>query len=79
MTMREDVKLEPRSAAFQNKVAASRNVSDEVPVNKPAPPPDAGITGMTPIASRRGSASDPASGIWPANRSSFTYYGKGPR
>ena len=51
--MREDVKLEPQTAAFQNKVAASRNVSDEVPVNKPAPPPEAGITGLRPVGAGR--------------------------
>jgi hypothetical protein len=52
--MIEDIKLKPQTAAFQNKVAASRNVSDEIRVNKPSPPPDAGITGMTPIAARLG-------------------------
>jgi hypothetical protein len=76
MTMREDVKLEPRSAAFQNKIAASRNVSDEVPINKPMPSPDTGITGMTPIASRRMSGNQTRD--WPANKGGggFMFYGK---
>jgi hypothetical protein len=37
------------TSRLENKVAASRNVSDETPINKPAPPPEAGITGSTPL------------------------------
>jgi hypothetical protein len=34
---------------LDNKVAASRNVNNETPVNKPAPPPDTGLTSMKPV------------------------------
>jgi hypothetical protein len=75
--MRDDVKLPPIGRAFQNKVVASRDVESEMPINKPAPPPDAGLTSMTPIASRTMSGNQTRD--WPAPKPGLTYYGKGPR
>jgi hypothetical protein len=66
--------------ALGNKVAASRNVSDEIPINRPEPPPNSGITTAVPIGSRRMSGNQTRD--WPANKGGggFMYYGgKGSR
>jgi hypothetical protein len=75
-----DKPLPKMTQAMGNKVVASSDVSGDTPVNRPAPPPEAGITSMTPIAAQRRAPSDTASPTWPAPQTGpITYYGRGPK
>jgi hypothetical protein len=50
MIMREDVKLEPQTAAFQNKVLPSKTLDDnDRTVGAAQPKEGVGITSMKPV------------------------------